>query len=378
MTAASVQAENKTRENKTRENKTRANNIELLRIIAMLMIVSHHFVFHGEALRQTAVFSVNWFFSWTVEAVSVAAVNCYVLISGYFLVTSRFKVKKLIRLWLEVLFYSAGIYLLLTGLGLEHFSIRHLAGAFLPVLTNQYWFATVYIAMYIFSPFLNISINALSKRQFLNLLIILFAMLSIWPTVLPFGYSLDRTNGYSIIQFVFLYFIGAYLRLHWNYELKKGYYIGAYILISIIVLASKVMFTYLGLEEGISYLLFEYNSVTIVLSSVMLFLFFRSISLKNALLNKLIGSVSVLTFGVYLIHDNVHVQGMLYKKVFHTGLFMNTPLFIPLAVGSVVGIFTACICIDAVRKKIFEAFEGSRFSNIIQEKISLSLNNRNL
>ena len=33
----------------------------------------------------------------------------FVLISGYFLVDSKFKIKKLLKLFLEVLFYSVGI-----------------------------------------------------------------------------------------------------------------------------------------------------------------------------------------------------------------------------------------------------------------------------
>ncbi|MGE5410485.1 MAG: acyltransferase family protein, partial [Clostridiales bacterium] len=280
-------------------SKTRDTNIELLRIIAMMMIVAHHYIWHGEALKQTALYSSNWFFSWTIEAICVVAVNCYVLISSYYLVNSQFKINRLIKIWLQILFYSTVIYLILVATGFEHLSIKNLVTSCLPILTNRYWFATVYIALYIFSPFLNTLIHALNHNQMRNLVIILFAMLSIWPTILPFGFSLDITNGYSIIQFGFLYFLGAYIRLYWNFNLKWTFYFNFYVVISILIICSKILFEFLGFN-GLSYTFFLYNSASVILSSVMLFMFFKSISINNYIINKIINSIAVLTFGVYL------------------------------------------------------------------------------
>lgn len=361
-----------------KKSKTRETNIELLRIIAMMMIVAHHYMWHGEALKQNTLYSVNWFFSWTIEATCIVAVNCYVLISSYFLVNSQFKINRLIKIWLQILFYSAGIYLVLVAAGFEPLSVKNLVTSCLPIMTNRYWFATVYIALYIFSPFLNTLIHALSHKQMRNLVIILFAMLSIWPTILPFGFSLDNTNGYSIIQFVFLYFLGAYIRLHWNFNLKSTFYISFYALITILIICSKIVFEFLGFN-GLSYTFFLYNSISVVLSSLMLFMFFKSISIYNASINRIINSVAVLTFGVYLIHDNFYIRNILYKNILHTDQFWNTSTFIPVSIISVFGVFVTCISIDAIRKKIFGIFEHSKHINNIGEHIgSLALKLSNL
>ncbi|MGE5401320.1 MAG: acyltransferase [Bacteroidota bacterium] len=344
------------------KNKTRDANIELLRIIAMLMIVALHYLAHGEGLVGNQPFSFNWTFAWALEAVCIVAVNCYVLISGYFLVTSQFKIKKLIRLWIQVLFYSITIYLVLIALGLEPFTIKHLAMACVPVLTNQYWFVTVYLALYIVSPFLNILIHALSRKQFQNLLIILFTVLSLWPTVLPFGFSLDKTNGLSIIQFIFLYFIASYIRLYWNHNIRSGYYLGTYILLTVIIAASKFILTLLGFR-ALSGMFFEFNSVTVILSSVMLFMYFRNVSIKSTVMKKIFCSVSALTFGVYLIHEDIFLRGILYKNVLHTDLYINTSNFIPVSIITITGIFTLCICIDYTRRQLFTAFEHSMLSD---------------
>lgn len=351
------------------KTKTRDAGIELLRIIAMLMIVALHYLAHGEGLTQNSKFGLNWSFSWALEAVCIVAVNCYVIISGYFLVTSQFKIQKLIRLWIQVLFYSITIYLALAGMGLEPLNIKHLAMACVPVLTNQYWFVTVYLALYIASPFLNIFIHALSKKQFQNLLILLFIILSLWPTLLPFGFSLDKTNGFSIIHFIFLYIIAAYIRLYWNHEIKKGYYLSAYILLTLMITASKFILTLMGFH-ALSGAFYEYNSVTVILSSIMLFMYFRSISIKNTFLNKGIISVSALTFGVYLIHEDIFLRGILYKNILHTDWYINTQYYIPAAIITTLAIFILCILIDAIRKKLFTTIENSRITEMLKTKLS--------
>jgi surface polysaccharide O-acyltransferase-like enzyme len=348
------------------QNKTRYMNFELLRIISMIMVVALHYMQFGGALEQNTFEGVNWIFTWTIEALSIVAVNCYVLLSGYFLVKSKFKLKKLMQIWLQVLFYSLGIYIIFLGVGMVNFNIKDLIKSCLPVLFNQYWFATVYIAMYIFSPFLNTAIYALSKKQMRNLLIILFVMFSVWPTILPFGTSLDKTGGYSIIQFIFLYFIASYIRLHWDFNIKRRYFIGLYLLITLFVVISKVILTVIGFNY-LSGMLYAYNSVTIVLSSVSLFLFFRSISIKNVIINKIISSISGLTFGVYLIHINPLINSILYKNILHTELFWNTKLFIPVSIGLILEVFIVCMLIDAIRKRIFMIIENSKIFNKLEE-----------
>ena len=71
--------------------KTRESNIELLRIISMIMVVVLHFFYHGEILRWTTVESSGYLTYWSVEALAFVAVNVFVLISGYFLCLSRFR-----------------------------------------------------------------------------------------------------------------------------------------------------------------------------------------------------------------------------------------------------------------------------------------------
>lgn len=363
--------------NTLKQKKYRDMNFELLRIISMIMVVTLHYMYHGGALGKTKAYSLNWFFSWTIETLSIVSVDCFILISGYFLIKSQFKLKKLLRLWFEILFYSLSIYIILLGTGLVNFNAEHLIHSCLPVLLNQYWFATTYIALYIFSPFLNITIHALNKNQMRNLLIILFVILSVCPTILPLGTSLDKSGGYSITHFIFLYFIASYIRLHWNSKLKNHYFLCLYLLFSLLLLAPRFIFPLIGCGSLLG-TLYQYDSIPVVLAAISLFMYFRGISIKNDIINKIIRFTSGLTFAVYLIHDNDFIRETLYKKILHSNSFGTTSIYIPVTIASIIGIFIVCILIDAIRKKIFVAIENSKFSDYIEKniiKLRLNLSN---
>ena len=84
------------------ENK-RESNIDCLRIISMLMVVCLHFFSHG-GLNSALKPSLNWAAGNLLLAACFVAVNCFVIISGYYLCTSQFKLKKLANIWLQVFF----------------------------------------------------------------------------------------------------------------------------------------------------------------------------------------------------------------------------------------------------------------------------------
>lgn len=70
--------------------KKRQLNYELLRILAMLMIVCLHYLSKGGLLGDPsrADMTATGYTAWLVEALCLVAVNVYVLISGYFGVDS--------------------------------------------------------------------------------------------------------------------------------------------------------------------------------------------------------------------------------------------------------------------------------------------------
>ena len=79
--------------------KKRIVSIELLRMLAMMMVVMLHYLDKGNVLPAlTDEMGLNGYVAWGLESLSIVAVNVYMLISGYFLVESGFKPGRLVEL----------------------------------------------------------------------------------------------------------------------------------------------------------------------------------------------------------------------------------------------------------------------------------------
>ena len=191
---------------------TRKNNIELLRIISMIMIITLHILGHGGLLGNFSPSSVKYYMLWILEGVCYISVNCFVLISGYFNIESKFSLRKLSILLLQVIFYSLIIYLTLCLTGLVQFSPLNLFYSLTPFTSGSYWFATMYIAMYLLSPFVNKLLNTITKTQHLKLILTTVSLFSIIPTLAFYSNTFNFGGGYGVVWFLVLYIIAGYIR----------------------------------------------------------------------------------------------------------------------------------------------------------------------
>lgn len=335
----------------TNQPKQRQVNIELLRIVAMFMVVVLHCNVFGENMRNTDPLTLNWFGVWFLEKVSIVAVNCYVLISGYFLITSEFKWRKLFSIWFQVLFYSICFYFVIGakyGWG-AMFTLMH---SFLPISTKSYWFATTYLALYAISPFLNIAVRSMSKIQMQCCILVLVIIFSLWPSVLPFVSSLDGSNGYGIIWFVVLYLIAAYINLYQpQMSINKKYPLLIYFTVVLLSMLCLVV------EQKVSFpwtVAFQrYNGIGVLVASLSLFIYFLGIDFKQARINRTIVVLSSLTFGVYLIHENFLVREHLYTDILDIPSYANTSMQIIYTIGSAILIYVIASLIEFLRQKLF-------------------------
>ena len=121
-------------------NKQRESSIELLRIVAMLFIIAHHYVTNsGLLLPNGPVYtqfpSIHSCFLLVFGAWGKTGINCFVLITGYFMCRSTIRPKKFLKLLLEYMFYHVLIWLIFCACGYESFSVRSLIKQFNEVFT---------------------------------------------------------------------------------------------------------------------------------------------------------------------------------------------------------------------------------------------------
>ena len=77
--------------------KKRKIGVEYLRIVSMLLIVANHFLLFTGVLDNVKPFTISYYIVSLLEAIGYVGVDCYVLISGYFLIQSKFSWKKVLE-----------------------------------------------------------------------------------------------------------------------------------------------------------------------------------------------------------------------------------------------------------------------------------------
>ena len=205
----------------------RQSNFELLRILSIFMIAIFHCALYS-GFTFTQGLDANGLLIKTFWMFGEAGVNLFILISGYFLITSRFRWKKLVLLAAEVWFYcwtTAFAAFLLTGKAFA--GKRDLFMNLFPVVGQRYWFATAYVVLYLLSPFLNIFLRAMDQktyRRFLGLVLLLYSVI---PTFT--GLATNSTEDFlffnRLIWMMILYSVAAYIRLYpepWMSNAKWG------------------------------------------------------------------------------------------------------------------------------------------------------------
>lgn len=338
-----------------KSNSIRNSVIELLRIFSMFLIIMSHYSVHG-ATNVVTTYSFN---TVILEICSQGGLGVciFMMISGYYLISStKTKPFKVIRLVLEVLFYSVSLYFISIGLGVISFSWTDLLKNIFSIVFTKHWFISAYIVIYIFHPFINKLLNNLGNKEYLIMLILMFIFWSVIPLV-------SATNfGLSDILFLFIiYAIGGFInRLqkqeHKFVTTKNGLLLAgigsAVIVIFTVGIGLIGHFWVKELNHYSTLGLSTKNSPVVIITALGYLLI--GITVKP-FCSKTINFLSSFILGVYLIHDNEYFRQFLFSpKAFNVPYYASTNLLIPHMIGCSLAILFGCILIDCLRTNLLE------------------------
>ena len=270
---------------KAGQHKKRMVNIEVLRLLAMMMVVSLHYLAKGELLEKlTGPLSAKGHLAWLLESFSIAAVDVYVLISGYFLVETGFRCRRVISLVLQVMFYTCllPVVLILTGiLPVGEITFYNILQCIFPTNMLHYWFVSAYVLMFLFTPVLNAAVHGMKKRQLQTAIVILLIMESLSKTVIPVRLELDNL-GYDAYWFMVVYLIAAYIRLYGIPFLEKkggraaACYIGACLGLYGLTMLIRGAYLLTGQFENFIESAYGYNHLLTIGAATALFYVFKN------------------------------------------------------------------------------------------------------
>lgn len=327
--------------------KKRDSNFELLRIIAMLLVMITHATFLALGV-PTYEDSINIPYSsfgiFLSQSFSTACVNIFVLLSGWFGI--KVNLKRFSEFIFQVFFFTSIIFI-----GLYIYSSNLITNTdalltFFMFHNSDYWFVKAYIGLYLFSPILNTFAERASQKQLGYFLISFFIFQTIYGWL-----SIDGVQwiggGYSAVSFFFLYLAAKYTRqylLPGINKISQKLYITIYISIVLFIAILAFIVTRLGIP--IAGRLFTYTNPLVLLESLLLIIIFSRISIKS----KIINWVGISCFSVYLLHANELLLRPYYGKIINNfSVTESIECFLISTTLFILGIFLISILLDKVR-----------------------------
>ena len=342
-------------------SKERKTGIDCLRIVAMIMILFIHF-YGREALQPEFNLGDGNYYAITIlKGMCCVAVNCFLLITGYFTINKSIKFTKTLKIWGTTLFYTLSFFLVFIFVRHGQVTKTEVLQSFFPIITESYWFITAYIGIGFLSPIICITIPKLTKKQYKYFLIVLIILLVVIGQVYPYTGVFNSITGLNFATMLLMYFIGGYIKLHLNIKKENSNkYLLGYIIMSLIIFLNAFVMDILGACFGGIFKLwarkeFAYNSIFVVASSVLLFMYFASIEIKGKFAKKIIAIIQPLIFAVYIMHEDIFVR----LKTLGALKYQNSVWFIPDLFLKILALFLVCCFIEYIRQ-----FIGRKFAKL--------------
>lgn len=332
---------------------TRDTNIELLRIICMLLIIAHHYVIHG------GIFNTNCISNKVTASIFIPIGKIcfitFIAISMWFLIDKKFKTSRFLKTWIQVFFYSVS-FTIISFIVEGRFSIKDMFSAMLPIAGNSHGFASSYLLFYLCLPFVVLATRNVQKKQARCLLGILFYA-QVLSQVIGYINQYSQPIFSELTLFVFCYVLMLNIK-KWPPKFIENKKLMLFIFLGIYVLLLEGNYVLL-FGKGNNIVNFVMNnsssesSFLVITAGFSLFFIFKDIKIKKSML---INKIATYSFAVLLIHDHNFFRLHMWQDVCNTPLWYSSKYYIILLIITVVAIYYTCAFIDYIFKIIFENY----------------------
>lgn len=339
----------------------RDSNLELLRLFAIFGIIIHHLLIKGASTcgyLTTYNYNTDGALGIVLNSICIGGVNCFILITGWFGIQKP--IKGFVKIFFETCIFGLISYFFLICFWDVKLSIKAMIMS-MDFRTN--WFVRSYMMLLLISPMIERSLKDISYSQ-MKLWIFLLCILNF---VFILYLNEQNNNGYNYINFIFLYYIGRFLKLSvpnkWFASFQK-YSLLIFILMAFSLSTGYFLLYFLN-RLPISIVWFGYNQPMVILLSVSCFTFFTKIKIQRRWINSFATGV----FGVFILHTTplvIPIRDAIANSVFHHHSYWGL-----LVMGLI--LFIVCIFVSLPISKA-TALTSQRIYGIICDKIMASNN----
>ena len=257
------------------------------------------------------------------------------------MVTSTFTLRKYLKIWGQVVFYSL-LFLGLASIFPEYMPISQAAGdglnrlfyIFFPASSglHSYWFVATYLWLMILSPVLNAVIVNLERKKLAVTMILLAFISFVTPLYTPAESQLSDLGIFCL-----LYLIAGYARIHIHPDATAK---RQHLIFGLLGYICLVLLTIYNTHFMLS------SSIIVVVTAMELFLFFVSLRPRH---NKYVAMIGASAFGVYLIHENNCVRTLLWQSLVKPEAFIGTKFLVFFSILCCIAVFIMCSILETIR-----------------------------
>lgn len=329
----------------------RQSGIELLRIIAMFLVLVQHV--NGIAIGLPGSLDcvnapLNSWLRFFLQSMAIVGVDVFVLISGWFGI--RFRIKRLAEFIFQCLFFSVLVsFVIWLFQGRPSLDAKTILGAFF--LGKSYWFVKSYLLLYVISPVLNAFIES-STKSTARLVIGLFLGIMFvygWSDSMP-----EFNFGCSAISFIGLYLLARYLKLYGDGICSRSVreYGCFYVMFSLILSSLCLLLIRSQAPVELTRCIFSFDNPLVIAGALSLVLLFARLDISSSFINRVARSA----FSVYLLHCGPFAWTLFLSAsgwIYHTydGVCMAS-----LMIAFLIGVFTLSCVLDQARIVLWARF----------------------
>ena len=339
----------------------RQSNFELLRLLAMLAIVSGHLFTEGHliarATPETLLPSLLLGSGARIAANVFAILGCWFLADATKPGSPAFAPgRRWLRLHFAVFCWSAPLTVLALASGAQP-GLKDAARGFVPFLGRPLWFASAWLSLLLAVPFLRHAWS-LGARRLGSLVGVGFLVFSVQSTLA------DVREGYLVdsLWFFWVFLAAGWLRLHGERVLARipaaAALAAGCALYAALVLPDWWARTHLGtvaaaqgVHDFVQRFLDDLKTVPNFFCALAFFVFFAKLRLRP---NRFLNALARPAFAVYVAHQTPAFWPSLWSRVVCTPAWWGRPWTPPAALAVVLAIYAAVALPETARLRWIE------------------------
>lgn len=326
----------------------RQSNIELLRLVAMFLVLAFHANFWSlekcyaeQQLLENFQTNFLRLLLINMEAgITSICVNLFILISGYFGI--KLRKERILSFFFQCFFVSCiafAVYFIANP------SVRISLGVIMQLAISWFstsWFVQCYFLLMLMAPVLNAFLSKISNRQ-----LSFVACISIVVSSLLGGGNwgfYDFSHGYSLDFFIVLYIIGNWIARHLHIVKRMAKKLVLLYLLTLVLCVVFGLVKNAYMKENIDV---SYNNIFVLGMSIIIFCIFVNLNFYSGTINWLAKGC----FTVYLFHTSIYIRSYFQENIQKFYLEKETVLeFILPTLGLLLSFYIFSLLIDVVRR----------------------------